>query len=112
MIVQFDSTETAEVLMFAETAKVLLEIIGKETTARGVITQPEMLEAAGRLQAAVDASLSAAAAAPEPDEEEAQKPREPIVGLSQRAWPLIDMLQRTAHTGPEAHIVWRADSAF
>ncbi|MCK6389399.1 MAG: DUF1840 domain-containing protein [Azonexus sp.] len=111
MIVQFDSTETAEILMFAETAKLLLDIIGKESTARGVITQPEMREAAARLQAAVDASRQAAAAEPEDEDAEA-RPKEVIVGLSQRAWPLIDMLQRTAHSGPEAHVVWRAASDF
>ena len=100
MIVKFDSSETGEVLMFAETARVLLHIIGKETTARGVFTPAEMQPAAARLQAAVAEARRQAAAQPEPEDEEEDKRKPPVVGLSQRAWPLIDMLERTdAGTG-------------
>ena len=84
MIVTFESSETGELLMYAETAKTLLEIVGKETGARGVFTQPEMLPAAAKLQRAVDEARRQMAGAPEPDdEEERQKP--PPVGLPQRA---------------------------
>lgn len=111
MIVTFDSTETGEILMYTETARTLLQIVGKETTARGVFTQAEMLPAANKLQAAVDAARRAMAGqAPEDDETEHDKP--PIVGLPQRAWPLIDMLERTARSGKEAHIVWEAAADF
>ncbi|WP_298396404.1 DUF1840 domain-containing protein [uncultured Azonexus sp.] len=111
MIVTFESSETGELLMYAETAKTLLEIVGKETGARGVFTQPEMLPAAAKLQRAVDEARRQMAGAPEPDdEEERQKP--PPVGLPQRAWPMIDMLERTAKSGPEAHIVWEAATDF
>ena len=52
MLVRFDSSETAEVLMYADTAKMLLTALGKETTARGTFTQPEMLPAAEALREA------------------------------------------------------------
>lgn len=111
MIVRFDSSETGEVLMFAETARTLLQIVGKECTARGVFTPPEMLPAAARLQAAV--AEARRQAEPEADEdEEEKKAKPPVVSLGQRAWPLIDMLERTARTGPEAHIVWEAAEDF
>ena len=42
MLVRFDSSETGEILMFADAAKDLLQAIGKETTARGAFTQAEM----------------------------------------------------------------------
>lgn len=114
MIVRFDSSETGEVLMFAKTARDLLQIVGKESTARGVFTQPEMLPAAARLQAAVaEARRQAAAAASDVDEDELEeKHKPPVVGLSQRAWPLIDMLERTAGSGRDAHIIWEADADF
>lgn len=111
MIVTFNSSETGEVLMHAETARTLLQIVGKETTARGVFTQAEMLPAAARLQAAVDEARRLAAGEPAAEDEE-DKLKPPPVGLPQRAWPLIDMLQRTAGSGPEAHILWQASADF
>ena len=32
--------------------------------------------------------------------------------MRQRAWPLIDMLERTAHSGPKANIIWEAAADF
>jgi hypothetical protein len=111
MLVRFESSETGEVLMFAETAKTLLQAIGKETSARGTFTPAEMVPAAEALREAVK---RAEELQPEPEEEpEAdKKTKAPPVGLRQRAWPLIDMLERTARSGPESHIVWEAAQAF
>lgn len=112
MLVQFESSETAEVLMFAETARVLLQLVGKETTARGVFTQPEMLAAAAALRQATKEAPDL------PDDEEevesgtGAKRKEPMVSLRQRAWPLIDMLERTARAGTGASIVWAAPEDF
>ena len=40
-------------------------------------------------------------------------PKKPLpVGLHQRAWPLIDMLERTAKSGPEAYVMWEAEADF
>ena len=66
MLVRFDSSETAEVLMYADTAKMLLTALGKETTARGTFTQPEMLPAAEALR---EAARQAAQPPEEEDEE-------------------------------------------
>lgn len=114
MIVRFESSHTGEVLMFASVAKTLLDCIGKESGRRGVLTQPEMLPAARRLQEAV--CQAAAAAPPAEDEEEADvvpgKRKEIPVSLGQRAWPLIDMLERTARGGPDAHVLWEAPEDF
>lgn len=109
MIVRFESTETAEVLMFAEVAKVLLALLGKETNARGVFTQPEMLPAALALR---EASRQAGRPDEDEDEDNKDKKKPPAISLGQRAWPLIDMLERTAKAGPDASIVWEAASAF
>lgn len=111
MIVTFQSSETGEVLMYATVARLLLDIVGKEATARGVFTQPEMLPAAAKLQAAVAEVRRRMAGEPELEDEE-DKLKPPPVGLPQRAWPLIDMLERTAKSGPEAHIVWEAAADF
>ena len=109
MIVRFESSETGEMLMFAETAKVLLDVVGKDTTARGTFTRDQMPQAAEKLREAV----KRAAVPPEDeDEEETGKRKEPVVSLNQRAWPLIDMLERTGRSGKDAYIVWEAPSDF
>lgn len=53
MLVRFDSSVSGEMLMHAEVAKRLLEIIGKDRTARGVITTEQLPEALTRLRNAV-----------------------------------------------------------
>lgn len=109
MLVRFISSETGEILMFAEAARPLLQAIGKETTARGTFTQAEMAAAAQVLREAVQR----AEAPPQDDEfDETGKKKEPVVALSQRAWPLIDMLDRTSRGGARANIVWEASAAF
>lgn len=109
MLVRFDSSETAEVLMYADTAKMLLAVLGKETTARGTFTQPEMMPAAAALREAA----RQAAQPPEDDDEDAQDGKKrPPVSFDQRAWPLIDMFERTARAGAEAWVVWEASADF
>ena len=109
MLVRFLSSETGEILMFAEAARTLLQAIGKETTARGAFTQPEMAAAAKALKEAVD---RAEAPPPDDEEDETGKIKEPVVAIGQRAWPLIDMLDRTSKGGSKANIVWEAPAAF
>lgn len=112
MIVRFESSHTGEVLMFAAVARTLLDCVGKACTRRGVFTPPEMLPAAARLREAV----RQAATPPEDDEEavdeQTGKPKERVVSLGQRAWPLIDMLERTAQGGTQARILWEAPEDF
>ena len=111
MLVRFDSSVTGELLMFDAVAKNLLQAMGKETTARGVFTQAEMAGAAAALRLAVSGDV-----APPPDhddgEDEGVGKKEAVVALGQRAWPLIDMLERTSRGGPKANIVWEAASDF
>lgn len=110
MIVRFISSETGEILMFSEVAKSLLQAIGKETTAQGAFLPDEMLAAAQALREAVNR-----AEAPPPDDGERDaegREKEPVVAFAQRAWPLIDMLERTAKAGAKANIIWEAPTAF
>lgn len=110
MLVRFLSSETGEILMFAEAARPLLQALGKATTARGTFTQAEM---AGAAQALRDAVKRAETPPPVDDElDETGKKKEPVVAMGQRAWPLIDMLERTGRAGPKANIVWEASADF
>ena len=90
--------------MFATKLKAARESLG--------FTQAEMASAAQTLR---DAVKRADAPPPPPDEDERDetgKKKEPVVAMSQRAWPMIDMLERTSKGGPKANIVWEASADF
>lgn len=112
MLVRFKSSETGEMLMLADVARPLLQAIGKRCQARGVIRRDEMLEAA----AALKRYVAAHAAEEAPPDEAAEAELPPMarpVRLQQRAWPLINMLTRTAHARrSDSHILWEAPADF
>jgi hypothetical protein len=99
-LVVFRSKAAGEIYMFAETAHRLLDIIGKAAdSAKGVITADQVPDALARLVAAVDAEKAQQAdAARERDaadrrgEPPATAQQQPVT-LSQRAFPLIEMLR-------------------
>ncbi len=107
MLVTFTSSETGELMMFAEPARILLQAVGKETLASGTFTRQEMAAAAETLRQSM-----ARAEAPASAESDEEGGSEPVVAIGQRAWPFIDMLERTAKGGPDANIVWRAAADF
>ena len=53
-LVVFRSKAAGEIFMFAETARRIFEIIGRQQAARGVITAEQVPEALQRLAAAVE----------------------------------------------------------
>ena len=108
MLVTFTSSETGELMMFAEVAGALLRAVGKQTLRRGAFTRDEMEAAARLLRAAVER----AAAPPPPAGDDDGEAGEAPVALGPRAWPLIDMLERTARGVPHANIVWEAAADF
>lgn len=113
MIVTFTSSETGQLIMFAEVARVLLQALGKETTARGVFTRDEMAPAAAALRQAVARAAEPPAASGENKEDgESETGKEPVITLGQRAWPFIDMLERSGRGSRDANIVWQAAADF
>jgi len=97
-LVVFRSKAAAEIYMFAETARRLLEIIGKTEAERGVIRSEEVDEALKRLTAAVEdekAQLREDRARREADERSGDAHTERLlpITLGQRAFPLIEMLR-------------------
>lgn len=111
MLVKFISSETGEMVMMAEVARPLLQAIGKRCDAQGVITQEEMLSAAAALESHV-AEASVAEVLPSEEDEADIPPMARAVGMRQRAWPLINMLQRTARARKASHILWEAAADF
>jgi hypothetical protein len=114
MLVKFNSSVSGEMIMLAETAKHLLEIIGKARSARGVITTEQLPEALERLRNAVADEKSGQREAgkvdngyPDLDDESAA---EPPVGLARRAHPFIEMLEWTQRE--EGFVLWEAPADF
>jgi hypothetical protein len=96
-LVVFRSKAAGEIYMFAETARRIFDILGKDDTPRGVITADQVPDALARLTAAVDAEKEALRAAQKQSDEAERRGDEAAaaraVSLGQRAFPLIEMLR-------------------
>jgi hypothetical protein len=97
-LVVFRSKAAAEIFMFAETAHRLLQIVGQTDFVRGVIRADEVGPALDRLTAAVEqekAALPEQRTSREQDERHGDAHGERLlpITLSQRAFPLIEMLR-------------------
>ncbi|MBV2234926.1 MAG: DUF1840 domain-containing protein [Sterolibacterium sp.] len=119
MIVTFRSRATADVIMFGAVAHQLMAIIGKEAGAQGIVTVEQLPEAIARLRAAIaqDKARHADIVAEGLDglnglddarstETDVLRPAaiDQPVSLTQRAVPLLEMLERSLrHQKP---VVW------
>jgi hypothetical protein len=96
-LVVFRSKAAGEIFMFAETARRLFEIIGRQEAPRGVITAEQVPEALRKLVAAVEeekAQLKAAREDAELQDKQGDGTAQPQpITLGQRAFPLVEMLR-------------------
>jgi hypothetical protein len=87
MLVTLTSSTSGEIMMFAEIARHLFEIIGKERTARGVFTLEQLPAAIEKLRQAIEAekgrTLAASPSVDKASDQESQST--PGLGLAQRA---------------------------
>jgi len=113
MLVIFRSKAAADIFMYAEHAKMLLDIIGKpfepEQAPRGVVTAEQVPQALAALRSAADKSAEEQKKLRKTNEEPAEPDYAPDpmtlpVGLAQRAYPLIEMLERAQKSG--AVVTW------
>ena len=121
MLVRMNSSTSGEMIMFAEHARQLFEIIGKECTARGVFVKEQLPEAITRLHRAVEEEKKILHEAEHKarlegiDEEaeladEEHKSGRVGVHLGQRATPLIHLMEWTQKEN--GFILWEADKDF
>ena len=99
MIYEFKSRATGSVVMLQPVAERLLEIIGKTPGATGIVTVDQLPEAIRRLEDAVAAERARPAGAPvaQSSDAETNDADEPVrISLTQRAWPLIEMMRASA----------------
>lgn len=109
MLVKFESNVAGEMIMFADVARRLLQLAGKECTARGVILAEQIPEIVVRLRGAVASDKTQAAPAPAATDDEADAP--PAVSFGQRAQPFIELLELTAREA-DGFILWQAPQDF
>jgi hypothetical protein len=99
MLVRFDST-VGTFTMFGDVAVQLLKMMGHSGTVPSALLAADIPAALARLRSAV----AAAPEPPEPPSERDGKAEQPRVSLRQRAFPLIDLLERSARAG--ADVLW------
>lgn len=105
MLYRFKSKAGADVIMMADSADAVLRLIGREPAPQGILEAGALAGYIQQLEAGVAAdeaqfqqAVDAAKAAGQP------VPRRQGVTLRQRAWPLRELLQRSAKEG--ADVVW------
>jgi hypothetical protein len=101
-LITFTSKAAADVVMLSDHAHALLAIIGKSPGERGVVTPEQIPAALTALRAAVGEDKAHPGTENEDPADRAS--HTPGVRLAQRAWPLIDMLERAGHDG--APVLW------
>ena len=102
MLIKFQS-EVGTLTMFDDVAVPLLKLMGHSGTVPSAIMPEDIPTAVARLKAAVSAHPDAPA--PEAPKSSVQEEGELPVSLKQRAFPLIELLERAAKR--ECEVVWR-----
>jgi hypothetical protein len=98
MLIKFDS-DAGTITMFGDAAVALLKMMGQSGVVPGAILGKDIPAAVDRLKRGV-----ASAPADTPGAKTDDKEAEPNVSLRQRAFPLIDLLERAAGAG--ANVMW------
>ncbi|MBU1236285.1 MAG: DUF1840 domain-containing protein [Gammaproteobacteria bacterium] len=102
----FRSDAAADVMMFDDVAKRMMEIIGREFSTRGIITVEQLPEAIAKLRQAIAADRAAHAGEydrPELEEAPGDSQRA-YVGLAPRAVPLAEMFEYSLKA--EKPVMW------
>jgi hypothetical protein len=99
MLVRFDS-RVGTFTMFGDVAVELLKMMGHSGTIPSALLAADIPAALARLKTAVAAAPEPPAPPPDGD----GQPEQPRVSLRQRAFPLVDLLERAARAG--ADVLW------
>ncbi len=98
-IVIFKSAACADVIYFSDVAKRMMELMGKDVTDQGIVTVEQLPAAIAQLKAAIEADKAAhrqqvleEELGTEADGKGGTRPR---VSLTQRAAPLLAMLEES-----------------
>lgn len=100
MIVTFQSPASGDVIMFGDVAQRMMKLMGKDVTDKGIVTVEQLPEAIARLKAAIEEDKRQRAGVQEEDLPRTEPDRgggaqgsRPFVTLTQRAVPLLELLE-------------------
>lgn len=108
MLYRFKSRATAPLIMLGRSGERLLKLIGKSPSTHGIIEAAAMPRAVDMLMTAIEEEEADPHPAVGDDAGDPDGATGEGVSLRQRAWPLIDMMER-CHAGGD-DIVWAASS--
>ena len=100
MIVIFQSPASGDVIMFGDVAQRMMKLMGKDVTDKGIVTIEQLPDAIARLKAAIAEDKQQRAGLHEEDLPQTEPDRgggaqssRPFVTLTQRAVPLLELLE-------------------
>ena len=97
MIVTFQSPASGDVIMFGDVAHRMMELMGKDPDAKGIVTVEKLPEAIARLKAAMEHEKAERAGRQDEDLPQFEigegGVKRPYVALAQRAAPLLELLE-------------------
>lgn len=99
MLVTFTTDAHANITMFEGDALTMLKMMGHSATVPGAILAADVPAALSRLKAAIDAEKISS-----PVENENEDTDEPMVSMTNRGLPLIDLL--TAAAKADCNVMW------
>ncbi|MFT3818154.1 MAG: DUF1840 domain-containing protein [Rubrivivax sp.] len=103
MIYKFKSKASGDLIMLAPNGDQMLRLLGREPAASGIFEAADLPALRRRLEAAVTEAEAAVGQDGGPADGEDERKRE-AVGLRQRLWPMVQMMERAAAAGEP--IVW------
>ena len=109
MVFTFTSKAGADILMLAQHAKPIFELIDKEPTERGILDVEQMPSALQALKQAIEDEKSTGNPSSSYDESLPERHGadvHAVVSLHQRAWPLVKMIERALEL--KEAVVWSA----
>lgn len=98
MLVTFRS-DVGNITMFGDDALTMLKMMGHSATVPGAILAADVPMALSRLKAALDAEKGSP-----PDEEGEEEEEEPVVHITDRGIPLVNLLTAAAKEGCD--VMW------
>jgi hypothetical protein len=97
VIVTFQSPASGDVIMFGDVAQRMMKLMGKEPSDKGIVTVEQLPDAIARIKAAIEEDKHDRAGKSPEDMPQTEKAEgggsRPFVSLSQRALPLLELLE-------------------
>jgi hypothetical protein len=105
MLVTFTTDDYGDVIMFGEVALAMLRMMGHTPTVPGAILAADVPAALARLRAAIAAEKANPPVVDEEQDQDQEAAGEPAVSLSNRALPLIKLLEAAAKS--HSRVMWK-----